>query len=47
MKYIFEIGSVAMIYVPNVIIIGSDNQKMVGGIHRHRYAETVNLCFIK
>jgi hypothetical protein len=35
MKYTVEMGSVAMIYVPSFIKIGSGIQKLIGGIHRH------------
>jgi hypothetical protein len=28
-------GSGAMIYIPSFIKIGSDIQKLIGGIHRH------------
>jgi hypothetical protein len=35
MKYAFEIGSGAVIYIPNVINIGAGSQKLVGGKHRH------------
>jgi hypothetical protein len=37
MKYAVQMGSGAMIYIPNVIIvnIGSDIKKLMGRIHRH------------
>jgi hypothetical protein len=35
MKYIIEMGSGAMIYIPSFIKIGSGIQKLIGGIHRH------------
>jgi hypothetical protein len=36
MKYAVEMGSVAMIYIPIFIKIGSGIQKLMeGGIHRH------------
>jgi hypothetical protein len=35
MKYDVEMGSIAMIYVPNFIQIGSGIQKVIGGIHRY------------
>jgi hypothetical protein len=35
MKYAVEMGSVARIYVPSFIKIGSDIRKLIGGIHRH------------
>jgi hypothetical protein len=31
MKYAFEMGSVAMIYIPSFITIGLDIQKLLGG----------------
>jgi hypothetical protein len=35
MKYVVEMGSGAMIYIPSFIKIGSDIQKLIGGgIHR-------------
>jgi hypothetical protein len=36
MKYAVEMGSVAMIYIPSFIKIGSDIQKLMegGGIHK-------------
>jgi hypothetical protein len=35
MKYAVEMGSGAMIYIPNFIKIGSGIQKLVGRIYRH------------
>jgi hypothetical protein len=35
MKYAVEMRSVAMIYVPNFIQIGSGIQELRGGIHTH------------
>jgi hypothetical protein len=35
MKYAYEMGSGAMIYVPRFIKTGSDFEKFIGGIHRH------------
>jgi hypothetical protein len=35
MKYTFEIGSGAMIYVPSLINIGSGIQNLIRGLHRH------------
>jgi hypothetical protein len=35
MTYTVEMGSVAMIYIPSFIQIGSGIQKLVGDIHRH------------
>jgi hypothetical protein len=36
MKYVVEIGSGVMIYIPSFIKIGSGIQKLIGGIHTHR-----------
>jgi hypothetical protein len=35
MKYTVEMGSVAMIYIPSFIKIGSGIQRLMGRIHRH------------
>jgi hypothetical protein len=35
LKYVVEIGSGVMIYMSNFIKIGSDIEKLMGGIHRH------------
>jgi hypothetical protein len=35
MKYAVEMGSVAMIYIPSFIKIGSGIQKLLKGIARH------------
>jgi hypothetical protein len=35
MKYAVEMGSGAMIYIPNFIKVGSGIQKLIGGIYRH------------
>jgi hypothetical protein len=35
MKYAFETGSGATIYIPCFIKIDSAIQKLIGGIHRH------------
>jgi hypothetical protein len=40
MKYAVELGSVAMIYIPSFIKIGSGIQKLIAGIHRYRDAQT-------
>jgi hypothetical protein len=37
MKYADEMDSGAMIYMPNLIKIGSGVQKFIWGIHRHFY----------
>jgi hypothetical protein len=35
MRYAVEMGSGAMLYIPNLIKIGSGIQKLLRGIHRH------------
>jgi hypothetical protein len=35
MNYVAEMGSGAMIYIPNFIKIGSGIQKLIGGIRRY------------
>jgi hypothetical protein len=35
MKFVVEMGSDAVIYIPSFIKIGSGIQKLIGGIHRH------------
>jgi hypothetical protein len=35
MKYAAEMGSAAMIYIPEFIKISSEIQKLTGGIHMH------------
>jgi hypothetical protein len=35
MKYVVEMGSGVIIYIPSFIKIGSGIQKLVGGIHSH------------
>jgi hypothetical protein len=35
MKYVVEMGSGAMMYIPSFIKIGSAIQRFLGGIHRH------------
>jgi hypothetical protein len=35
MKYTFQMGSGAVIYIPSFIKTGSGIQKLIGGIHRH------------
>jgi hypothetical protein len=37
MKYVVEMGSGAVIYVPSFIKIGSGIHKLIGGIHRHTH----------
>jgi hypothetical protein len=36
MKYVVEMGSGAMLYIPNFIKISSDIQKLIGRIHRQQ-----------
>jgi hypothetical protein len=36
MKYAVEMGSGAMIYIPNFMQIHSGIQKLIRGIHRHK-----------
>jgi hypothetical protein len=36
-------GSGAVIYVPRFIKIGSDTQKLIGGIHRHTHRQQRDL----
>jgi hypothetical protein len=40
MKYAVEIDSVVMIYMPSFIKIGSDIQRLIGGIHRRTHSQT-------
>jgi hypothetical protein len=35
MNYVVDMGSVAMVCIPNFIKIGSGIQKLIGGIRRH------------
>jgi hypothetical protein len=35
MKYAAEMGSGAMIYIPNFVKINSGIKNLIGGIHRH------------
>jgi hypothetical protein len=41
MKYAFQMGAGAMIYIPSSIKIGSGIQKLIGGLHRHRYTDSM------
>jgi hypothetical protein len=38
-----EMGSGAVIYVPNFITIGSGIQKLIGGIDRHKHGQKRDL----
>jgi hypothetical protein len=38
MKYALEMGSGVLIYIPSVIKIASDVQKLIGRIHRHTHS---------
>jgi hypothetical protein len=42
MKYTVEMGSVAMIYIPSFINIGSGIQKIMGEIHR-KHADLISI----
>jgi hypothetical protein len=42
MKYAVKMGSVAMIYIPSFIKIGSGIQKLIGGIHRHTDSKVIS-----
>jgi hypothetical protein len=35
MKYVVEVGSVAMLHIPSFIKSGSGIQKLIRGIYRH------------
>jgi hypothetical protein len=42
MEYVVEMGSVAMIYIPNFIKTGSGTQRLFGGVdsQTHRHTES-------
>jgi hypothetical protein len=42
MKYAVEMGSGAMLYIPNFVKIGSGIQNLIGG--NHRYADIQTAC---
>jgi hypothetical protein len=42
MKYAVEMGSGAMIYIPNFIQIVSGIQNLIGGIHRHKDSKVIS-----
>jgi hypothetical protein len=42
MKYAFEMGSDAMIYIQSFIKIGSGIQKLRGGIHGHKDSKVIS-----
>jgi hypothetical protein len=42
MKCTVEMGSGAMIYIPGFIKIGSDIQKLMGGIHMHTDSKVIS-----
>jgi hypothetical protein len=47
MKYAVDMGSGAMIYVPNFIKTGSSIQKLIRGIHRHRqHGDLISLILL-
>jgi hypothetical protein len=35
MKYVVELGSGTMMYIPDFIMIGSGIQRLLGEVHRH------------
>jgi hypothetical protein len=43
MKYAFEMGSDAMIFIPSFIKTGSGVQKLMGGIHIQTHRQHGNL----
>jgi hypothetical protein len=45
MKYEFEMGSSAIIYIPSFIKIDSDIRKLIGGIHRHRDSNVISQAY--
>jgi hypothetical protein len=45
MKYVAEMGSGAVIYIPSFIKIGSGIQKLIRGIHRQHGDRTSLLRF--
>jgi hypothetical protein len=47
MKYAVDMGSVALIHIPSFIKIGSDIQKLIGGIHRQHGNLIILLLFFK
>jgi hypothetical protein len=42
MKYTFAMGSGAMIYIPGFVKIGSDIQKLLGGVHRDTDSKVIS-----
>jgi hypothetical protein len=40
MKYVVEMGSSAMIYIPSFMKIGSGIQELIGGVQRHTETHT-------
>jgi hypothetical protein len=47
MKYVIEMSSGAIIYVPSFMKIGSGIQKLIGGIHRHRqHGDHISLIYV-
>jgi hypothetical protein len=48
MKYVVEMGSRAITYIPNFIKTGSDTRKLIEGIHRHtdnRLEDLIEISF--
>jgi hypothetical protein len=45
MKYTFEMSSGAMIYIPSLINIGSDIQKLIGRQTHRQHHDRISLLF--
>jgi hypothetical protein len=46
MKYAVEMGSGAVIHIPNFINIGSDIQTFIWGIHRHTDSMAIAYAYV-
>jgi hypothetical protein len=46
MKYTDEMGSGAMIYIPDFIKTGSSNHKLIGGIHIQTDSKVISLSLL-
>jgi hypothetical protein len=44
MNYALEMGSGARIYVPSFIKIGSAIHNLIGGNHRHRHTDSMEIA---
>jgi hypothetical protein len=44
-KYVVEMGSGAIIYIPSLIKIGSDIQKLIRGIQRHTDSMVISYAY--